>query len=80
VVIVLTENQLTHGGERKGWQSWAKKIEKNKWSCGVVDVFCIGGRVREREIADKRKRGGVRGYEEREGGRNRKKAPNIKLK
>jgi hypothetical protein len=30
VVIVLTENQLTHGEERKGWQSWAKKIEKNK--------------------------------------------------
>jgi len=36
--------------------------------------------VREREIADKRKRGGLRGYEEREEGRNRKKAPNIKLK
>lgn len=45
-----------------------------------MDVFCIGGRVREREIADKRKRGGLRGYEEREEGRNRKKAPNIKLK
>lgn len=33
----------------------------------------------ERERANRRKRGRVRGYEEREGERNEKKAPSINL-
>jgi len=42
----------------------------------VVFWMCF---VLERERADRRKRGRVRGYEEKEGGRNGKKAPSIKL-
>jgi hypothetical protein len=43
------------------------------WCFGCVSYW------RERERADRRKRGRVRGYEEKEGGRNGKKAPSIKL-
>ena len=45
------------------------------WMCFVLERE----RERERERDDRRKRGRVRGYEEREGGRNGKKAPSIKL-
>jgi hypothetical protein len=51
------------------------------WCFGCVSYWRGGGRERERgrERDDRRKRGRVRGYEEREGGRNGKKAPSIKL-
>jgi hypothetical protein len=47
------------------------------WCFGCVSYW--RGRERERERDDRRKRGRVRGSEEREGGRNGKKAPSIKL-
>jgi hypothetical protein len=43
VVTILARNQLIHGGERE------RERERDKWSYGVLGVFCDEGRRGERE-------------------------------